>query len=500
MAQYRMKQKSIDQKIEELQNLKKKERETKREAKEILKEEEREAKREAREARKEAKEAERELAKQQKEANRLQNIKNIEDEADLEYMKIKKEVEKKYFILNDQGKFGFFDNIQNKFLIKSREQVKLNLAPYKLKEITSFGVQKKSFFERWIEDPERRNYDAIVFDPKFKNKNDFNLFTGFKYETMKNPEKDTSIIHQLLDHLFITETENYKDHILDWLSFIIQKKDKTNICISMYSAEHGVGKNSFIELIRKLIDEKYVSKLENIDELNMQFNSWSENKFILYGDEILAKTKDLYLQLKNSITRSQIKINKKNVDAYEQNNYANYIFSTNERVPFGRIEKNDRRLDMLHVSEKKLDNNLARKFYNTLEDDEIICSFFHELLIRRIPDELNCLDTPLKREIQNAYTLSPIKFLYKNYTKLEGQIYSVNQLFEMIKEFERKNNFTDVKTSQHMSQILSTIYDFTFRTAEKRGYKFKNLDTILKNYDKKMFQDYEEHDDYLNLE
>ena len=321
-----------------------------------------------------------------------------------------------------------------------------------------------------------------------KNENDFNTFTGFKYDNSENPEKSTRDIHELLNHLFVKD--EYKKYMLEWLSFIIKKKDKTDVCITLYSHQHGVGKNSFIELIRKLIDEKYLSKLENIDELHSQFNSFCESKFIIYGDEILAKTKDLYLTLKNTITRSQVKINKKGIDAYDVENYVNYIFSTNERVPF-KIERNDRRMTMMHVSEEKLSKEQINRFYKAINDEDIIKSFYHELLNYDTPEKIECLDTPLKREIQRAYLLSPIKYLFKNYRNLEGRKYSVIELFEKIKDFEKSQGYTDLKTTQQMSMILSDIGDFTYKSGSKRGYRFIDLERQLRMYDEEQLKDYE---------
>ena len=52
-----------------------------------------------------------------------------------------------------------------------------------------------------MQDPDRKEFDAISFDPQYKNKNDFNLFTGFKLDNKPNPNVDTKPIHNLLNHL-----------------------------------------------------------------------------------------------------------------------------------------------------------------------------------------------------------------------------------------------------------------------------------------------------------
>ena len=89
---------------------------------------------------------------------------------------------------------------------------------------------------------------------------------------------------------------------------------------------------------------------------------------------------------------------KKGVESYSVDNYANLFFSTNERVPF-KIEQNDRRLTMLHVAEKKLSQEQIKNFYSAIDNEDIVKTFYHELLNMETPDKIECLNTPLKREI-----------------------------------------------------------------------------------------------------
>ena len=477
-----------EQKKEEDEKRKQKEKE--RKEKEEQKEKERKEKEEEKKKKKdeeEEKKALKELEKQEKELKKQKINQNINDKAETEYLKMKREVEKKWFFVKDLGKFAMFDDTRKKFIIHGEKSTILNLACYTIETITVFGPKQVPFYNKWIADPNRRQYDSIVFDPKFKNKNDFNTFTGFKYDNTENPKKSTKTIHKLLDHLL---RPKYKKYILEWLSFIIKNKDKTDVAIVLYSHTHGVGKNSFIELVRKLIDEKYTSKLEKIEELSKEFTSFLESKFFIYGDEVKAKNIDLYTILKNSVTRSQVKINKKGIDEYELDNFVNWLFTTNNRVPF-MIEKEDRRMTILECNEKKLSEELIKEFYGAIQDENIIKTFYHELLDMETPTKILCLDTPLKKEIQNSYLSSPIKYLLKNYKKLEGTKWTINELFEEIKKFEKTLGFTEIKSSNQMALILNDVGNFKYKNNDKRGYKFIDLENILKNYDEELFREFE---------
>lgn len=483
-----------------IEALKKKQEE--KEEKELQKKKEKEEKEAQKKKEKEQKEKEieelkalKELEKQEKESKKKRELQNIFDSSEAEYLKQKREIEKKWFIVRDMGCFAMFDKERNKFILHNEKSARLNLACYTIDEPSKFGVKTISVFDKWIKDSERRAFDSVIFDPQQKNKNDFNTFTGFKYDETENPKKSTKEIHKLLDHLL---KPSYKKYLLEWLSFILKYKKRSNVGVLLYSHKHGVGKNSVIELIRKIIDDKYSSRIETIEELTKEFNSFIESKIFIYGDEIKAKNIDMCNALKNAVTRSEVKINNKGIKEYILDNFVNWFFTTNDRVPF-KIEKNDRRWSILECNEKVLSKELAKEFYDALEDEEIMCSFYHELLSLNPPEKMECLDTPLKREIQNAYMPSPIKYLFKNYKQLEGTKWSINDLFEEIKKYEKTLGFTELKTSNQMSNILSEVGDFKFKNNDKRGYRFKDLDIVLKKYNEELFLDFQdvedEHDD-----
>ena len=404
------------------------------------------------------------------------------------YYQIKNEIEKNYFFIEDIAKFGFYDESDNTFIIKNATSVELCLKPKKYEIYKDNSTIKASFYEKWINDETRRSYKTITFDPQNKDNRKFNLFTGFDLEryVKQNNNVNTNNIHKLLDHVL----GEYKNYVLEWFSYILKNKCKTEICIVLYSNNHGVGKNTIIELFLKLIDNKYTAKIEKIDDLTSQFNGNMEGRLLVQGDEILAKTKDLYVFLKNVITRTKVNINKKGVESYDIQDLCNYIFTTNERIPF-KIEENDRRISFINCNENKLTDNEYKLFYDDLKDKDILKMFFDELMNMQIPNKIKVLETAIKNEIQNVFISSPIKFLYKRYQILEGEKFSVQELFDMIKNFEKSQNYTELKTTQQMSLALNKVYDFKYRTAKGRGYYFENLEEILKKYNNDLFEEFQ---------
>jgi hypothetical protein len=402
------------------------------------------------------------------------------------YNKMKEEVEQNYFFIEDVSKFGYYNKENNNFLIKSSTALELNLAPYQYDKVTEKGTIKQSFYDSWIRDSTRRSYESIIFDPQNKDKKKFNLFTGFELENKEYEKKSTKNIHKMLDHVL----HEYKNHCLEWLSFILKNKCKSNIALLLYSENHGIGKNTVVELFLKMMDKKYTSKLENIDELTSQFNGFNEGALLIYGDEILAKNKELYTFLKNTITRTEVKINKKGVESYKIKDLANYIFTTNERVAF-KIEERDRRLSIIDCTEIQLTDDDYINFYKELDDQDIMCSFFNELMEMNPPIKMKALETKLKSEIQEIYTPSPIKFLFKNWQLLNNKKISTQEVFEMIKTFEKENKYTECKTSIQVGIFINRIADFKHRTNKGSGFYFKDLDVELKKYNLKLFEEYQ---------
>lgn len=411
---------------------------------------------------------------------------------DEEYLELKKKIESEYFYISEMGKFGYYNEIEDKLTIISESTLKLNLAPYKIKKYEYSGKYKKmmelstDFYSRWIQDSTRRSYKNICFDPNEQPINYFNLFNGFYYEKYEPKGKaNLENINFVLDHVL----GEHKKYIFEWLAFILKKKKKTNVAIILYTDNHGVGKNSIVELIMRLFTNSYSTKIESIDDLCSNFNGSLERKFFCYGDEILAKNKDLYTTFKNTITRTEIKINKKGIDEYTVVDLCNYMFTTNDSTPF-KIESNDRRTSLIHCNEKKLGNDIYNKFYEDLNNKDNIKMMFDYLMTLTIPDKIECLETELKKNIQEAFLSGPIKYLYKNYNTLENVKLSTMELYDKIKDFEKHQGYTETKNTKFMSLQIQKIADFNFRTNEKRGYHFKNLKENLIKYNKDLFDDY----------
>ena len=361
----------------------------------------------------------------------------------MKYAEMKNEIEETYFILESNSKIcKYEDDTLYMYQVNNAQTL---LKPYYWKNQKDNIVY---FCDEWLRDSTRRSYKGIIFDPQCNNTTHFNLFTGFKFKNYKNI--DTSVnthhIHKLLKHVLLL---GY-DYLLDWMAFILQNKKKTNNCVILYSNNHGVGKNLIVSLLCKLIDgKKYTSKIDSINDFEKDFNSDRENKFLIYGDEIIAKSKDIYNTLKNVITQDEILINKKGIDAYKVKDLCNYIFTTNHYAPI-KIEQNDRRMSIIECNEDKMIETDYTLFVEQIKDDNILKLFFDELMARKIPNVMTCFESDSKKDIQNLYIPSVIKYIFKNMNELNCKFVKTGDLYKNIKNFESENKYSELCTERDM--------------------------------------------------
>lgn len=417
---------------------------------------------------------------------------NVINQSD-DYIDIKKEYEKNHFLSLSPYGFCHYDEDDDKLKIYNKSEMDTILKNKKVKK----DDKEVSFFKNWLEDQNRRECKSIIFEPTMKEDNRyFNLFTGFEFDnTEYDKNVDCEPIFKVLKH--VLKTDDVYDYVMDWFAYIIQKRQKTEKCIFLISDKHGVGKSSIINLFRAVINKKYSSEINSIEDLEKDFNGLLENKLLVTGNEIEAKQKDSYKTFKNAVTRTTIIINKKNVEPYELNDYTNYFFTTNNYIPI-KIEAEDRRCVIIECNNKLLNEESYTEFYACLKNKDCLISMFHFFKNRKVPVRLGMLDTNIKKDIQSQFRSSIFKYLYEKMDILDGVFLSTKKLLDNLKEYEKANNYREMTTPQiiannllKISENLKPIKSTKQINGERpRGYDFTNLKKYLEEYDKEMYDNY----------
>lgn len=149
--------------------------------------------------------------------------------------------------------------------------------------------------------------------------------------------------------------------VIRWLAYPIQHpgaKMKTTLVIH---GPQGTGKNMFFEVIMGIYGQ--YGRVIDQSAIEDKFNDWASRKLFLIADEVVARS-DLYHiknKLKAFITGEWIRINPKNIAAYEERNHVNLVFLSNERMPVV-LEEDDRRHTVIWTPAK-----LGQAFYREVQ-------------------------------------------------------------------------------------------------------------------------------------
>lgn len=151
----------------------------------------------------------------------------------------------------------------------------------------------------------------------------------------------------LLDLLrFLCSAENNSQQafewVLKWLAYPIQHPGAKMRTALVFHGEQGGGKNLFFETYMAIYGD--YGRVIDQNALEEKFNDCFSRKLFLVADEVVARNELYHLKgkLKGIITGEWIRINPKQVAAYDEKNHVNLVFLSNEYQP-AVVEAGDRR-------------------------------------------------------------------------------------------------------------------------------------------------------------
>ena len=266
----------------------------------------------------------------------------------------------------------------------------------------------------WSENPERQlvRVDEVGFDPAETDKSiKCNLWAGWP-TTPKAGGCDYLL--DLLRYMCAKEAnpEALFSWVVRWLAYPIQHPGaKMQSTIVMHGPQ-GTGKNLFFEAIMAIYGR--YGRIIDQSAIEDKFNDWASRKLFLIADEVVARS-DLYHiknKLKAFITGEWIRINPKNMAAYEERNHVNMVFLSNESMPV-ILEEDDRRHAVIWTPEK-----LSADFYNGVKaeiENGGVAALHHYLLHLDLGDFGVATKPPMtdaKSELINLGMDSPSRFVY----------------------------------------------------------------------------------------
>lgn len=206
----------------------------------------------------------------------------------------------------------------------------------------------------------------LVFDPHGdwvvdEENNKVNLYVPSPY--YREPRRivtpdDFPNTWELLKHVVGggSDTSEIFLWMINWVADIVQHRDKTGVALTN-SGTYGTGKGLFVQLMHRMLGERYVAFKRNRD-LEDRFTAWLEENIFISVDEAqtaatTALKETIHNELKTWITDNPLAIRRMNVDPYQARTYCNFIFSSNRRDPV-QVDDKDRRHNFGEYQEKPL--------------------------------------------------------------------------------------------------------------------------------------------------
>jgi len=409
-----------------------------------------------------------------------------------EYLELKAKFELNCFRLENPFNYVYIDNDKNMQLFTNEKLKNWAMKDYNVViQDPEDEKRNKYFIDVWLTDPNQKTYSKIVFDPTLTS-NNYNYFNGFNYTEGEQAQIENPFLNLLKR---VCNDKKTYDYFVDWIAHIIQKPyKKTNIAIILYSNVKGVGKNCIVDGICKLI-KGYSGHVETIEDITKNFNSHLVNKLFIYGDEIKASSKCISDKLKQVITRPTQNLEKKGKDAFEIEDFTNWLFTTNNKDAF-KVEQGDRRLFFIECINEKLSKELSTEYYKYIENEDEMNKLFNFFKNHEITYNIGIEAPPtsrMKNELQFETKQAYIQLLYKQPREIINNRFTSQRLYEKSKAFASSNylnhSYSITEFGTEMSKILK---QFKKRTATGYVYdinvNFNEFSKILFEYDSEYYR------------
>lgn len=260
---------------------------------------------------------------------------------------------------------------------------------------------KRRAAEEWLRWPHRREALRITYEPgapQFTDAGELNTWRGPGIEPR---EGDTTLWHQLLDHLFLPDA-HARDWFLRWCACPLQRPGaKLLTAVVLWGVHQGTGKSLLGYTLAQLYGLHNTSEITQ-DHLRSPFNDWLVDKQLILGEEITGSDRRADAdRLKQLITQKMIRVNLKHVREYQVPAVANFMFTSNHPDAFF-LEDTDRRFFIHEVTRPPLPRAFYDRYSRWYQSAAGRAALLHEMLRVELGDfdeSDSAPETTAKREM-----------------------------------------------------------------------------------------------------
>lgn len=399
-----------------------------------------------------------------------ENDENDENNKSYEY--IKKEFEKTHFIVKNpltycevetengeeyiykKNKMDFLNTYESKFFEKEQWNPKTK----------TYDTVEKPFCVQWLKDSTARKYNKFVLlpPPHVCSDNVYNLFTGFKYESIEEEADDD--INIFLDHIKLLagddQQEECTEYIINYLAHLIQFAGVLPEVSILLKSVQGIGKNLFFESFgNHIIGNKYMLSTANSDYIVGRFNQINSKFLVLYDEASGADTFKTASKIKEMITQPEITWEDKGLSAIKLNNYMRLLFFSNSETPV-KIESSDRRFQVIECSTNKPDTDYFDALFKAFQNKAKVKGFAQYLKNIDLSDYkpknkrvFTAQYEVLKSKNLTIYDKYFKEMVYKNKITFDEKIQSI-ELYHQFEKYCEKKEYSPPSNKAFSMKIM----------------------------------------------
>jgi hypothetical protein len=232
----------------------------------------------------------------------------------------------------------------------------------------------------------------------------------------------------------LSNTDEVYEYLLNWFAWVVQFPAlKTMVCLIFYGKQRS-GKSCIAEnLLSKIMGKDKTMIAGNVDKLFGKFSDTTGKHLVVLNEANGRDTKGIHEIIKDAISRETVIVETKGIDAYETNDYVNYILTTNNGSCVD-TQDGDSRFMPIAVNNCLIgDIDYFNKLRADMDDDDVMGSFYEDLMKRDLTGWSACVNRPMTdlRKDMLAQSISPYQeFVEWLYVELNSDFCDYNQIIK----------------------------------------------------------------------
>ncbi len=209
-----------------------------------------------------------------------------------------------------------------------RDSFAYKMRKHKVPVVDAAGNRKmKQTHDVWVEWPEGREYDKVVFEPSGCPANHYNLWKGLPVAGRKG---DWSLLRgHVLDNICMGNVANF-NWFMTWQAQMFQHPGKKQGSAVVIIGKKGVGKSFLFDWLRKAL-KNHALKVSDRDALTNGFNGHQFGLLLMVLEEAFwAGDTAAQGKVKDAITSDEMLVTLKGLDSVPVSSYLRFVFISNE--------------------------------------------------------------------------------------------------------------------------------------------------------------------------